>query len=72
MHLYGRLVYSDYGAVDKFRYFEDASSGHGYQVKKREAAYGWFLQWLMGAVTAVPFRNRRPRRSHSMPGTAVL
>src|SRR5262249_28878843 len=34
----------------------DQSEGHGYQRKKREAAYGWFLRWLMdrGDGKAVP------------------
>jgi hypothetical protein len=26
----------------------DESEGHGYRRKKRQAAYGWFLRWLMG------------------------
>ena len=26
----------------------DEAEGHGYQRAKREAAYGWFLRWLMG------------------------
>lgn len=52
---YGQGLYSDYGVKEKFRYFEDSSSGHGYQVKKREAAYGWFLRWLMGRGDGSPF-----------------
>jgi len=55
VHRYGRRLYSDYGKEDKFRYFEDSSSGHGYQVKKREAAYGWFLRWLAGRGDGSPF-----------------
>lgn len=40
---YGRRLY----ASDRVAYFEDDVEGHGYQVRKREAAYGWFLRWLM-------------------------
>lgn len=45
---YGRRLYSSLGEAERLRYFEDTSSGHGYQKKKREAAYGWFLHWLKG------------------------
>ena len=55
VHRYGQRLYADYAAEEKFRYFEDSSSGHGYQVKKREAAYGWFLRWLMGRGDGGPF-----------------
>jgi dienelactone hydrolase len=47
VHSYGRGLYESYEVPERFRYFEDSSSGHGYQQKKREAAYGWFLKWLM-------------------------
>ena len=43
---YGRKLYSSLGEPERFGYFEDSTSGHGYQKKKREAAYGWFLRWL--------------------------
>jgi len=43
---YGDLLYSMLGAEDRVGYFEDAKEGHGYQKRKREAAYGWFLKWL--------------------------
>jgi hypothetical protein len=44
---YGRELYSSYGTPEKIGFFEDSSEGHGYQRKKREAAYGWFLRWLI-------------------------
>jgi len=46
VYRYGEKLYRDFGSGDKVGYFEDFSSGHGYQKKKREAAYGWFLRWL--------------------------
>lgn len=61
---YGRSLYAAHGMAEQFAYFNDPSSGHGYQVRKREAAYGWFLRYLMdrgdgspspeGPVDAVP------------------
>ncbi len=45
---YAARLYESFGARDRFGFFEDSSSGHGYQQKKREAAYGWFLKWLKG------------------------
>ena len=45
---YGRTLYDSYGAGDKIGLVVDESEGHGYQRRKREAAYGWFLRWLMG------------------------
>ena len=44
---YGRGLYDSYGAGGKIGLVVDTSEGHGYQRKKREAAYGWFLRWLM-------------------------
>ncbi len=44
---YGRQLYASYGLSDRFAYSEDSVEAHGYQVRKREAAYGWFLHWLM-------------------------
>src|SRR5947209_4748871 len=44
---YGRTLYESYGAVDRTGLVVDGSEGHGYQRVKREAAYGWFLHWLM-------------------------
>jgi dienelactone hydrolase len=44
---YARRLYSSYGEPEHFGYSEDSTEAHGYQIKKREAAYGWFLRWLM-------------------------
>ncbi len=51
---YGRNLYTAYGAGQRFGFFEDSSSGHGYQQPKREAAYGWFLRWLLGRGDGKP------------------
>ena len=53
---FGRELYSKGGFAEKFAFSEDSSSGHGYQQKKREAAYGWFRRWLQstGDVGAFP------------------
>jgi cephalosporin-C deacetylase-like acetyl esterase len=45
---YGRALYESYRAGDRIGLVVDESDGHGYQRRKREAAYGWFLRWLMG------------------------
>jgi dienelactone hydrolase len=45
---YGRTLYESYGAAEKIALVVDETEGHGYQRRKREAAYGWFLRWLMG------------------------
>jgi dienelactone hydrolase len=45
---YGEGLYAALGAQGKVAYFEDVEEGHGYQKRKREAAYGWLLKWLMG------------------------
>jgi dienelactone hydrolase len=45
---YGRSLYRSYGTADRIGLVVDSAEGHGYQRKKREAAYGWFLRWLMG------------------------
>ena len=52
---YGKDLYTAWGIPEKMGYFEDTSMGHGYQVKKREAAYGWFLKWLMGKGDGSPY-----------------
>jgi len=52
---YARSLYAAYGASEKFAFSEDSSTGHGYQQKKREAAYGWFLRWLMDRGDGRPF-----------------
>jgi dienelactone hydrolase len=54
---YGRGLYTAFGAPDQIGFFEDTSAGHGYQQKKREAAYGWFLRWLMGRGDGSPYRE---------------
>ena len=51
---YGRRLYSAYGAENKIAFFHDATAGHGYQQKKREAAYGWFQRWLMNRGDGSP------------------
>ena len=45
---YGSALYKSYRAAEKFALLVDESEGHGYQRRKREAAYGWFLRWLLG------------------------
>jgi dienelactone hydrolase len=52
---YGRQLYEAYGAVDRVGLVVDSTEGHGYQRKKREPAYGWFLRWLMGRGDGSPF-----------------
>ena len=56
---YSRELYASYDAANKAGFFEDSSAGHGYQQKKREAAYGWFLRWLMGRGDGGPFSEPR-------------
>jgi dienelactone hydrolase len=60
---YGRDLYLASGAPEKIGFFEDSSAGHGYQQKKREAAYGWFLKWLMSQGNGGPYTE---------PATQVL
>lgn len=50
---YGRRLY----ASDRIGFFEDKAEGHGYQIRKREAAYGWFLRWLMQRGDGGPFQE---------------
>jgi dienelactone hydrolase len=52
---YGRELYASFDAEKKIGFFEDSSAGHGYQQKKREAAYGWFLRWLMARGDGSPY-----------------
>jgi dienelactone hydrolase len=47
VHAYGQKLYSSYGMAERIGFYADATSGHGYQVKKREAVYGWFLRWFL-------------------------
>jgi dienelactone hydrolase len=51
---YGELLYMGLGAEGRVGYFEDAREGHGYQKRKREAAYGWFLKWLQNEGDGSP------------------
>ena len=44
---YSRTLYKSYDLPNHFSYYEDSVDAHGYQQKKREAAYGWFLRWFM-------------------------
>jgi len=55
VYRYSRDLYGWFGAPDKLGFLEDTSAGHGYQQKKREAAYGWFLRWLMGRGDGRPY-----------------
>lgn len=55
VYRYGEQLYASYGLREKVGFFEDSSAGHGYQQKKREAAYGWFLRWLKGTGDGSPF-----------------
>jgi hypothetical protein len=43
------------GMSDRIGYYEDSAEGHGYQRRKREAAYGWFLRWLMQRGDGKPY-----------------
>ena len=52
---YGRKLFSAHGAADKVAFSEDSTTGHGYQQKKREAAYGWFLKWLFQRGDGYPY-----------------
>ncbi len=52
---YGRSLYESYGAGNRIGLVVDSTEGHGYQRKKREAAYGWFLHWLMDRGDGSPF-----------------
>jgi cephalosporin-C deacetylase-like acetyl esterase len=46
MAAWGKVLYDRLGVAERFRFFEDASFGHGYQQAKREAVYGFFLRYL--------------------------
>ncbi|MCW5981078.1 MAG: prolyl oligopeptidase family serine peptidase [Bryobacteraceae bacterium] len=52
---YGEEIYAGSRDGEKVSYYEDSTTGHGYQQKKREAAYGWFLKWLMNRGDGAPF-----------------
>ena len=51
---YGSKLYHALGVPEKVSYFEDEQEAHGYQKRKREAAYGWFLKWLKGEGDGSP------------------
>ena len=51
---YGRSLYGALDRPERIGYFEDRSAGHGYQKKKREAAYGWFRRWLQNEGDGYP------------------
>ncbi len=59
VHEYGRRLYDSYGLVERIGLYADTTSGHGYQIKKREAAYGWFLRWLMSRGDGSPIAEPR-------------
>ena len=52
---YAHDLYAAYGRSAATAYSEDSSESHGYQQKKREAAYGWFLKWLMHQGDGGPY-----------------
>jgi dienelactone hydrolase len=52
---YGRGLYGASGVPERIGFFEDTTAGHGYQQKKREAAYGWFRKWLIGQGDGGPY-----------------
>ncbi|MFC1794706.1 alpha/beta hydrolase family protein [Planctomycetota bacterium] len=54
---YGQELYKEINHPNCIAYFEDDSEGHGYQKKKREAAYGWFAHWLKHEGDANPIRE---------------
>lgn len=54
IYQYGLDLYESFGAPEKIGVYVDATAGHGYQIKKREAAYGWFARWLMGKGDGSP------------------
>ena len=55
IYSYGRDLYRSYDVPDKIGFFEDTEEGHGYQKRKREAAYGWFLRYLMNRGDGGPY-----------------
>jgi dienelactone hydrolase len=52
---YGKELYLASGTPERIGFFEDTTAGHGYQQKKREAAYGWFRKWLRGQGDGGPY-----------------
>jgi dienelactone hydrolase len=52
---YAADLYTAYNLPTQTAYFEDSSESHGYRQRKREAAYGWFLKWLMNQGDGHPY-----------------
>jgi dienelactone hydrolase len=52
---YAHDLYAAYSLPTRNAYFEDSSESHGYQQRKREAAYGWFLKWLQDKGSGRPY-----------------
>src|SRR5262249_22833193 len=52
---YGRRLYESYGLGEQLGLMIDATEGHGYQRRKREAAYGWFRRWLQNRGDGAPY-----------------
>jgi len=52
---YGKKLYTASGIAEKIGFYEDSTASHGYQQKKREAAYGWLLKWLMQKGAGNPY-----------------
>jgi dienelactone hydrolase len=52
---YARDLYRAYTTPERIGIFIDSEDGHGYQKRKREAAYGWFLRWLAGRGDGRPY-----------------
>ena len=61
---YAHDLYAAYGQPAATAHSEDSTESHGYQVRKREAAYGWFLKWLMqrgdGTASTEPETKTEP------------
>jgi dienelactone hydrolase len=58
IYAYGQELYGSYGAPGKIGLFVDSFDAHGYQQRKREAAYGWFQRWLKGEGDGRPVPER--------------
>ncbi|HLJ13767.1 MAG TPA: prolyl oligopeptidase family serine peptidase [Bryobacteraceae bacterium] len=52
---YAHTLYGQFAEPERTAFYEDGTAGHGYQIHKREAAYGWFLRWLMHRGNGSPF-----------------
>jgi len=56
-------IYGFYGLKDSMALFE-VDSVHGYDQKMREAAYGWFMRWLMGKGNGSPIQEPKLTVEH--------